>query len=422
MAVSYKNMTQYTELLNIEAETLSMDDDDYEEKLVEVAALFRGFDEALTSFMEEYGYKGDLSDVSAKAQFLREKFKTANVKLPRDFKEWFMPNKKLSRETAFKICFAFDLSVDETNDFFRCVQFERGFDCHTINEAVYYFCIRNGLSYSEAEEIIKRMPKKVKAIPKREVLYTGTIIEYINGIDDKEKLIQYIIDNINDFQYNNATAIRYIQELWSEISKSDGLAAKEGSIIDRTYNRQQKEEVNPDDFVVAGSKASTNTIFSQILGLRNYQKSEYVTKHDRSLSSVLSENKLMPLKAAYCFPSRQNIDKLIRGNFDGDYETIRKMLIFLVFYTHWAKLIISKNDAFYSTKFSDSERCLDMINARLLDAGYLKLYAGNPYDWIFMWALNDENPLIAFRHYMGEVFAVKEENTEDLFCIGKTKL
>lgn len=65
-------MTQYTELLNIKAETLSMDDDGYEENLVEVATLFRGFDEALTSFMEEYGYKGDLADVSAKAQFLRE--------------------------------------------------------------------------------------------------------------------------------------------------------------------------------------------------------------------------------------------------------------------------------------------------------------------------------------------------------------
>ena len=45
-------MTQYTELLNIKAEMLSMDDDDYEENLVEVAALFRGFDETLTSFME----------------------------------------------------------------------------------------------------------------------------------------------------------------------------------------------------------------------------------------------------------------------------------------------------------------------------------------------------------------------------------
>lgn len=33
-------MTQYTELLNIKAETLSMDDDGYEENLIEVATLF----------------------------------------------------------------------------------------------------------------------------------------------------------------------------------------------------------------------------------------------------------------------------------------------------------------------------------------------------------------------------------------------
>ncbi len=429
---------QYTELLNIKAEMLSMDDDGYEENLVEAATLFRGFDDAFTLFMEENGYKGDLADVSAKARFLREKFKTANVKPPRDFKEWFAPNKKIARKTAFQICFAFNLGVDETNDFFRCVQFERGFDCHTINEAVYYFCMKNGLSYLEAQEIIDRIPvpKKVKAIPNREVLYTETIIEYINGIDDKEKLIQYIIDNINDFQYNNVTAIKYIQELWSEISKTDGLAAQEGKIIEKTHNRfedrsrkgetdtrskdvvdaevcQQEQEVKPDDYVVVGSDSSTWIILAQIIGLANYQEREYAIKHDRSLSSVLSENKLMPLRADYCFPSRQNIDKLIRGDLVGDDEIIRKMLILLVFYTYWSKLIVSKNDAFYMAKFSDAERCLDTINARLLDAGYPELYVGNPYDWLFMWALNDENPLFAFRYYMGEVFAIKKENTED---------
>lgn len=431
-------MSQYTELLNIKAETLSPEDDGYEEELLKISTLFRGFDEALTAFIEEHGYKGDLADVPAKAQFLREKFKAANVKPPRDFKEWFVPNKKLSRKTAFQICFAFNLGVDETNNFFKCVQFERSFDCHTISEAVYYFCMRNGLSYTEAQEIIDCIPvlKKAKAIPDREVLYTGTIIEYIDSIDDKEKLIQYIKDNINDFQYNNATAIRYIQELWTEVSRTDGLAAQEGSIIDRTYNRfedrhkkgvtdtrsteviaaeirQQEQAVKPDDYVVAGLDASTWIIFSQIIGLANYQEIEFATKHDRSLTSVLSENKLMPLKADYCFPSRQNIDKLIRGDLVGDDEIIRKMLIFLVFYTYWTKLIISKNDAFYSAKLSDSERCLDTINDYLLDAGYPELYAGNPYDWLFKWALNDENPLIAFRDYMGEVFAEKKEDTGD---------
>lgn len=216
------------------------------------------------------------------------------------------------------------------------------------------------------------------------------------------------------------------------------MAAKEGSIIDRTHNRfedkckkgvtdtrsaeviateirQQEQEVKPYDYVVAGSDASTWIIFSQIIGLSNYLESECAAKYDRSLTSILSENKLMPLKADYCFPSRQNIDKLIRGDLVGDDEIIRKMLIFLVFYTHWAKLIINKNDAFYSAKFSDSERCLDTINGRLLGAGYPETHAGDPYDWLFKWVLNDENPLIAFRHYMGEVFAVKEEqeDTED---------
>lgn len=428
-------MSQYTELLNENAETLSLIDDDFEEKLREIAASFRGFDEALTAFIEEHGYIGDLTDVSAKAQFLCEKFKTANVKPPRDFKDWFVPNRKPARETAYRICFAFGLSTDETNDFFRCVQFERGFDCHTISEAVYYFCMRNGLSYSEAQEIIDRIPapKKIKAIPNREVLYTGTIIEYIDSIDDKEKLMRYITDNIDDFQYNNATAIKYIQKLWADISKTDGLAAKEGSIIDRTYNRfvdkhkkdenetdirpaeivdrdvdEQEQKVKPYDYVVADSNSSTWTIFSQIIGLKNYMEREYAIKYDRSINSVLSKNALMPLKADYCFPSQHSIDRLLRGEL-GDNELMRKMLIFLVFYTHWVKIIISKNDAFYAAKHSDPERCLETINGRLLDAGYPELYAGNPYDWLFMWSLNDEHPLVAFRAYMGEVFAVKEE-------------
>ncbi len=83
-----------------------------------------------------------------------------HIKLPRDL---FVPNRKISRKTAFQICFALGLDVDETKDFFRCVQFERGFDCHTINEAVYYFCMRKGLSYDEAQEMIHSIP-----IPKKD--------------------------------------------------------------------------------------------------------------------------------------------------------------------------------------------------------------------------------------------------------------
>lgn len=427
-------MSQYTELLSIRAETLSPDDDGYEESLRETATLFRGFDSALTPFLVEHGFSEDTSDVEAKAKFVRNKFKAANVKPSRGFKEWFLPGAVIKRPTAYKICFAFGLDVAATNDFFRCVQFERGFDCHTISEAVYYFCIKNGLSYVEAQTIIGRIPipEKAKTLPNQEVLYTGTIIEHINGIDDAENLIRYITDNISDFQYNNVTAIRYIQDLWTEISQENGLAVQEGRLIDK-FNlfedkskkgktdtrskevideevRYQEKEVKPADYVVVSDDSSTWTILSQILGMRNYMEAEHAIKHDRSLTSVLSENALMPLNASYCFPSQHSIDRLLRGEM-GDNEMMRKMLIFLVFYTYWVKIIVSKGDTEYVAKRSDADRCLDTINGRLLSSGYPELYSGNPYDWLFLWSLNDEHPLGAFRTYMGEVFAVSEEGS-----------
>lgn len=427
-------MSEYTELLDIEAETLSPDDDDYEDRLIEIASSFRGFDEALTHFMSEHGYSGDLFDIELKSKFLRDKYKTSNVKQPRDFKEWFVHSKKIKRETAFSICFAFGLNVTETDDFFRCVQFERSFDCHTVNEAVYYFCIKNGLTYTTAQEIIECIPKlkKIKSLPNREILYTGKIIEYINSIEDKEQLIQYISDNIEDFEYNNATAIKDIQKLWVEISKEyvspkngkkeDGLAIQEGKIIDgfnvfqdRTKkgdtDTRSKEVIERDianekmiklsDRVIAEVGASTWTIFSQLMGLDNETENKYASEYDRSLVKILGKNSLMPLNASYCFPSRQGIDNLLRGEL-ADNELIRKVLILFVFYKYWAELITGNKD---KDKFTDSERCLDTINKHLLDAGYPQLYSGNPYDWLFKWSLNGDNPLEDFRSYIGEVFA-----------------
>lgn len=425
-------MNQYTALLEQKVETLSPEDDDYKESLLEIASFFRGFDETFTSFIVEHGYTDDPGNVEKKAKFLRNKYKEAGIKLPRDFKEWFIPKKRLKRDSVFPICFAFGLNVDETNDFFRCIQFERSFDCHTINEAVYYFCIKNGLTYGQAQEMIGRIPKanKVKALPDHKILYTGTIVEYINSIDEKEKLIRYITDNISDFEYNNATAIKYIQEHWNEISKENGLAVQEGMIIDKEKNHFQDKtkkgdvdirpkeivakevnrqtEIKHDDFVIAKDGASTWTIFSQIIGLDNKTESRYAVKYDRSLSSILNRSVLLPLNASYCFPSQHNIDKLIRGDMS-DHEMIRKMLIFLVFYTYWVKKIIKNHDAFYFATSADSAGCLASIDNYLLDAGYPQLYAGNPYDWLFKWALNDKHPLEAFRYYIGEIFAIDSE-------------
>lgn len=49
-------MDQYTEILTRMSDVLSPDDDQYEEKLLAIAATFRSFGQAITSFLFENGF------------------------------------------------------------------------------------------------------------------------------------------------------------------------------------------------------------------------------------------------------------------------------------------------------------------------------------------------------------------------------
>lgn len=407
-------MDRYTEFLDSEAETLSPDDENYEEKLLNVAKCFRTFNEALSRFICEHGFDGDFDDNDGKLQFLYDKFRNAGIAFPRKMKEWFNPKKSIKRDTAFQICFAFALNVDETNDFFKKVYFERSFDCHSINEAVYYYCIRNGLTYQKALDIIALMPEDKKGPVKndREILYTGTIIDFINGVKDENELVAYINQHYAQFGYNNATAKKHIQELWNMISEKEGIAYKEGCLLDKGFNQyHSKEESDEDDYItVECNENSTWKIYSQILGLDKYQTMKYGVR--RSIKPLLENNILLPPLAEASFPDRDGIEKITSGAYVS-HERIRKLLILLEFYVYWANEIIKNNNAFNKATKIDSDRCIDKINSYLLDAGYSELYPGNPYDWIFLWAVNDSCPLIAFRSYMSNLFAAKDGLSED---------
>ena len=64
----------------------------------------------------------------------------------------------------------------------------------------------------------------------------------------------------------------------------------------------------------------------------------------------------------------------------------------------------------YAARPDDVRRCIASMNRFLVDAGYPELYEGNPYDWIFIFAVQDEYPLEAFRFFMREVYLNKEES------------
>ena len=111
-------MDHYTDYLNTAAFNLSPDDEGYEEKLLAIASHFRTFSDALSQFSEEHGYNGT-DDAEAKATFIKLRFSEAGIPTPRDIKSWFTGTKTIKRNTAFQICFAFDLD----NEFHQYAQF-----------------------------------------------------------------------------------------------------------------------------------------------------------------------------------------------------------------------------------------------------------------------------------------------------------
>ena len=108
------------------------------------------------------------------------------------------------------------------------------------------------------------------------------------------------------------------------------------------------------------------------------------------------------------FPDRQYLEEIIKGNWQSD-EAVRKTMILLAFYRFWAELFLKDSASEYAAKPHDAQRCIASLNRLLLDASYPDLYEGNPYDWIFLFAAQDDYPLEAIRFFMREVYLNKEE-------------
>ena len=201
-------MLAYTAKLRETLESISFEDDNFIEELLEVAQLFRPFSVAITEFISEHGFNGSLVDVDAKVTFIRTAFEKANIMPPREIREWFTAGQPIKRDTAFLICFAFGLDGGETDEFFRRYYArERSFNCHQVQEAVYYFCLNNGLSYAEALDIQTRVPLAKESQKSGDVVYTGSIIAELNELETKEDLIAYLTENIDKFSDSNVRSV-----------------------------------------------------------------------------------------------------------------------------------------------------------------------------------------------------------------------
>ena len=395
-------MGDYTQFLSQKGNSISPEDENYIQELLEIASSFRTFDAALDEFIVQKGYTGNLADTDAKVRFIKCKFDEAGIPIEaRILKGWFQKHTQAEkRDYAIQFCFAFHMTLEETQDFFRRVYLQRNLDCHTIREAIYYYCIRHRLSYSEAQALIEKAPKESGKGPvdlHSDVLFTGTIVKELDRFQSPEELLAFLTANSSQFGYNNATAKKYICELWRRIAGENGLAVQE---LRRRYPKE----------TFAEKSRPTCDIYRQIFGLLDFDESNgeklYPISGDRTLQPLLKANAMIHPLVSKSFPDRQGLEAIIGGNWQSD-EVVRKTMILLAFYRFWTELFLKGTEPEYAAKPYDGPRCITSINRLLLDASYPELYEGNPYDWIFLYASQDAYPLDAFRSFMREAYLNK---------------
>ena len=193
-------MGEYTSFLSAKGYEISPEDDNYKQELLDVAKSFRTFDAALDEFIVQKGYPGDIADIDAKVKYIKDKFDEAGVPMEsRILKSWFQKHTQAgNRDIAIKFCFAFQLTLEETQDFLRRVYLQRNLDCHNIQEAIYYYCISHRLTYSDAQTLIAKAPTqdgKGYIDLNSNVMYTGTIIKELDRFQSPEELLAFLTEN-----------------------------------------------------------------------------------------------------------------------------------------------------------------------------------------------------------------------------------
>ena len=416
-------MGTYTESLENRARDIHPEDDiDYSAALGEVVSMFRSFDEALDTFIIRHGFTGDRHDIDEKTDFIKSKFEQNKIPLPRNIKKWYTEHKRIKKETAIRICFAFGLTIEESEDFMRRICLLRGFDCHNVEEVICFYAISNGMSFADTRLLIETAPRVSpgKIDFGEDVLYTSTIIEEVKRFQSPEELMGYLRANIRQFGYNNATACRYIRRMWEEIAGGDGLAASEKKKLYVAFDDSDREDREPDSrkaknsvrgkFGSAGD--SLWEIYLQILGLAGNRTTKLDT--DRSLKPILKDNELLHAWAEDSFPSRVGLEKILNGEHVSE-QLVHKTIILLVFYRFWVKAALKRHD--YQARSGDTFRCICEIDKYLMDAGYPELYPGDPFDWIILHAVENEFPLLVFRDFMRELFYVKESDIAARYAV-----
>jgi len=417
------NTMNYTEFNENSTHNFLSEDDTYDAMLfLKEPQNFRSFDGGLKELLQRKGFDISNKNSYEMADYLFDKLCQIGSNISRTTVEsWFSGKHRPKIESGYRkqiyeICFAMKLSYAETIWFFQHVYYDRAFNCHTIEESVYFYAIRNQLSYPEALEIIKQITSTPisPAGCQPTANYTHFVQLHLSRIESTQELISFLTLNRENFASWNKSALVELNTRICELIPTEK-GKKEIDNIKRTIKRkntttgvipklsEQKEwglimqefflELEDPDSLsdIDGNNIRSNAF---VLG-RILYTSVGLPKYKEEGSHIPEEPIEIPYIVKNNFPSKKIMSDVLSENKmaqSKSYDAIRKMIILLYFYSFWVKIKLGYVPG-AETNQQLFEIFVDETNTILFHCGYEDLYAGNPYDWLFLCASRSQSPL-----------------------------
>lgn len=277
-----------------------------------------------------------------------------------------------------KICFAFQMDVDQAENFIAKTFFDRAF-YKSIHDISAYFCLNNHMSYSEFESIRKRNEEICKEHDNYEkaaaTIATNILYEELKKISD--------IHDLEDYVYKYSSLLNEQGQMGAAINEIEELLRKVTAIADRTAKEW-------------GEEGDTDNNVEKIVSIERYDEAD--AKRPAEYNKYLLMN----------FPSKDSVSSIIRER-KGTYDSIRKTLILLHFFVFF----------FDKGNSAESTGELQLFDEYRFNADYLlskcnfpKLWVGNPYEKLFLFCACHKDPINMFRKFVSDMYGVSKNERD----------
>ena len=132
---------------------------------------------------------------------------------PSSLKEWISGKRIPTKAETQRIALCLGMKVTEATEFVLKGSLVKPFNFKEIQDSVYYFCLNMGMSFTEAQQIIKEVENSDMVPEKYPENDTIKIGEKVQTIQSKDELIKYLATNKDGFSNQNQTALNMLKEL-----------------------------------------------------------------------------------------------------------------------------------------------------------------------------------------------------------------